>query len=122
MFLQSYNCVHCHGVEESLHHLFFSYPFAIACWSTLHLLIPSGQSSPHLFEAFKVQLHLPFFMEIVITMCWAIWTCRNDVIFRAIPTSVQNCKRIFRAEFALVILRAKPSTQSALKQWPEAYV
>jgi hypothetical protein len=61
-------------------------------------------------------------MEIVITMCWAIWTCRNDAIFRAIPALVQNCRRIFRAEFALVILRAKPSNQLALKQWLEAYV
>jgi hypothetical protein len=122
MFVQSYNCVHCHVVEESLYHLFFDCSFAIACWNTLHLLITSGQSLPQIFEAFKNQLRLPFSIEIVVTMCWAIWTCRNDVIFRNIPASIQHCKRIFKSEFALVILRAKPSYHPFIDLWLEAYV
>lgn len=43
MFLDDYNCVLCsHGVEESLFHLLFHCPFAMACWNTLNLPIPVG--------------------------------------------------------------------------------
>jgi hypothetical protein len=35
-------------------------------------------------------------MEIVIIMCWTIWSIRNDVIFKDIPASVQRCSEIFR--------------------------
>jgi hypothetical protein len=50
---------------------------------------------------------LPFFMEIIITMCWSIWMMRNDLIFHDISHTVQRCKSVFKKKFALVILRAK---------------
>ena len=46
-------------------------------------------------------------MEIVVTLCWSIWTIINDVIFMNIQASVQRCKTIFKTEFTLVILRAR---------------
>ena len=60
-----------------------------------------------IFESFKDQLQLPFFMEIVVTLCWSIWTIINDVIFMNIQASVQRCKTIFKTEFALITLRAR---------------
>jgi hypothetical protein len=45
-----------------------------------------------------------------------------DAIFRHAQPSVQNCKSIFRREFAQVILRAKSSLAPQLTQWLEAYV
>jgi hypothetical protein len=43
-------------------------------------------------------------MEIIITMCWCIWTVQNDVIFKNIKHSEQRCKTILKQEFPLVIL------------------
>jgi hypothetical protein len=123
MFLQDYNCVLCtHGVEESLFHLIFDCPFAMACWDTLNLLVPVSSSPLQIFKAFKTQLHVPFFMEILVTMCWSIWTIRNDVIFRGILASIQRCKSIFKTEFALVILRTKTSYRPTIDTWLEAFV
>jgi len=61
-------------------------------------------------------------MEVLITMCWSIWTIRNDVIFRNFPTLVQRWKSIFKQEFALVKLRAKGKYQPHLDLWIEACV
>jgi len=59
-------------------------------------------------------------MEILITMCWSIWSVRTDIIFRDIQPSVERCRAIFRKEFAQVILRAKAAYQPLVSQWPEA--
>jgi hypothetical protein len=71
---------------------------------------------------FRVQLHCPFAMEILITMCWSIWSVRNDLIFRGIQPSLQRCKAIFKREFAQVILRAKAGYEPQISQWLEVYV
>jgi hypothetical protein len=66
--------------------------FSIACWSSLQLTVPNSEDPCFIFESFRTQLHLSFFMEIIITMSWSIWTMRNDVIFRGISHSIQRCK------------------------------
>jgi hypothetical protein len=55
----------------------------------------------------KTQINRPFFMEIIVVMFWAIWTARNDVIFRNLHHSVQAAKLVFKQELAWVKLRAK---------------
>lgn len=123
MVLQDYNCVLCsHNIEESLFHLFFDCPFAMACWYSLNLVIPVNCTPLQIFEAFKAQLQIPFFLEIIVTMCWSIWTVRNDAIFRGLPISIRSCKMIFKSEFALVILRAKYSFHPDIDLWLEAFV
>jgi hypothetical protein len=123
MALDDFNCVHCTPpTEESLIHLFLACPFANACWATLHLHIQQPSDAFGTLSSFKNQLQLPLFMEIIVTMCWSIWTVMNDAIFRQIPPSVQRCKAIFRKEFAQVILRAKSSSSYLFAQWLEAYV
>ena len=67
-------------------------------------------------------LQLSFFMEIIVTVCWSIWTVRNDVIFQQVLPSVDHCKTVFRTEFAQVILRAKGKPYTFVSQWLEAYV
>jgi hypothetical protein len=88
----------------------------------LNLFIPAHTDLLQIILSLKDQLRVPFFMEIVITMCWCIWTIRNDTIFRNIPASIQPCKDIFKEEFALVILRAKGKYQPQIELWLEAYV
>jgi hypothetical protein len=123
MQLTDYTCVLCIcNVEEDLIHLLFQCPFSLACWDTLHLIVPNTSDTVNITESFRAQLQLPFFMEIIITMCWSIWTMRNDVIFSSIPHSVQRCKVVFRKEFALVILRARSKYHPTIDLWLEAFV
>lgn len=48
---------------------FFECPFAMACWSTLQILIPNSPLVPQVFQTLQDQLHLSFFMEVIVTMC-----------------------------------------------------
>ena len=112
MHLPDYNCVFCMlNVEEDLLHLLFHCPFSQACWFTLNVYIPSSNDILVILEGVKTQINQPFFMEIIIMMCWAIWILRNDIILKKLPHSIQRCKFVFK-EFALVILRAKAAFHS----------
>jgi hypothetical protein len=71
---------------------------------------------------FRVQLGVPFSMEIIISMSWAIWSVRNDAIFRNVQPQISNAKRHFRKDFAQVILRAKKPYVPSISQWLEACV
>jgi hypothetical protein len=46
-------------------------------------------------------------MEIIILMSWAIWTSRNNYIFKNENISVEGAQS-YSKEFAMVIHRAKP--------------
>lgn len=123
MHLADYNCVLCHlNVEEEIDHLLFHCPFATACWSVLSAVIP-GTSDPCLIvESLNAQLHQPFSMEIIVTMCWSIWMMRNNMIFRGILHSIRRCKEVFKKEFALVKLRAKAALHPRIDLWLDAFV
>jgi len=107
MILPTYECVCCHlRMEETLSHLFFDCPFALAYWSKLNIMI-IGNSTWQILEAVKEQINLPFFMEIIVTFYWSLWMQRNDFIFRGIHPSPQRCLQSFKKNFALVILRER---------------
>lgn len=115
-----YNCVLCLAtIEETMEHLFLQCPFAQQCWDILNLQIANPQDPISTPESFKIQLNLPFFMDIVIIMCWCIWMARNDLIFRGIQPSVPHCKDLLRKEFALVKLRAKKNRPDQMSSWIE---
>jgi hypothetical protein len=123
MYLEDYNCVLCTlNSEEDLLHLLFHCPFAVACWYSLQLFILNSEDIFVILEDLKTQLRVPFFMEIILTMCWAIWMMRNDAIFRNLAHSIQRCKAVFRHEFALVILRAKARYHPMIDQWLDNFV
>ena len=73
MALPSYLCVYCNlSVEESLPHLFLHWLFAQGCWSTIGLNV--GQSDLFItLVNLRSQLNVPFFVEVIILMCWGIW-------------------------------------------------
>jgi len=108
-------------MEETLSHLFFDCHFALACWARLNILI-MGNSSVQILEAIKIQINLPFSMDIIITFCWNIWMQRNDLIFQGIQPSPQCCMQLFKKDFALVTLRAKARYKDHMLEWLEALV
>jgi hypothetical protein len=89
MDLPDYNCVlYSLNVEEDIFISFLMALFPSSYWFSLNLMVSNNSDPLDIMESFKDQLSSPFFMEIIITMCWTIWTMRNDVIFN-IPHSVQ---------------------------------
>jgi len=122
IILPSYVCVCCNlGMDETLFHLFFDCPFALACWIKLNIVLV-GNSTWQVLEAIKEHINLPFFMEIMITFYWSLWMQRNDFIFRGIQPTPHRCFQFFMTEFALVILRAKTRHKDQMLEWLEALV
>ena len=118
MDLQDYNCILCNGsTEDSLLHLFLGCPFATQCWAWLNIQVDHNSDPFQNLLGFKEQLRVPFFMEVIILMCWTIWKARNDKIFRQIDQNLQISKQNFRDEFQLLLLRTKSSYHQGIDQW-----
>jgi len=83
MDLNSYQCALCSFlVEENSQHLFLNYDFAKMCWDVIGVDIPLMSSFPDVIPTMKYHISSQFFMETIIMICWAIWTARNELIFR----------------------------------------
>lgn len=63
-----------------------------------------------------------FFVEIIVSMFWAIWITRNDDIFRNQPHSLQTCRFVFKQELAGVKLRAKKVLGLQIQLWLDNFV
>jgi hypothetical protein len=105
MALDSYDCELClFQREEKIRHLFFSYPFAKNCWNALGINPLTWLNIDRSTKSIKRQLHVPFAMDIIVIMCWRIWTKRNAWIINNESPQAQSCFATFRKEFAMVIL------------------
>ena len=103
MAIPCVNCVLCNdSVEEDLVHLFLGHGFAKSMWNWLNLTYDERDGPLEIFETLRVQVHAPFFMEIIILLCWAIWQTRNDCIFKDLQPDLICCKRTFRNCFESV--------------------
>jgi hypothetical protein len=63
----------------------------------------------------KVHLRQPLFMEIIILICWSIWTTRNDFIFEGLTPSLYRTRRKLKDELHLLIHKAKRKSYAGLK-------
>ena len=118
MELQDYNCAICQDlVEESLSHLFIGCPFATSCWNWLQLEVDHQLDFMQNLELFRRQLQVPFFPEIIIIMCRTIWKARNGLIFNQVQPLIQESKKEFKQEFALLLLRAKRKYFPSIELW-----
>lgn len=117
MQLPSYSCVYCAlGVQKALAYLFIGCSFAQSCWATINIDIT--EDDPFLvLQDIKMQLAVPFFMEIIVTFCWNIWIQSNNLIFKGLQPLPENCLRHFKIDFAHVILRAKTRFKSSMLTW-----
>lgn len=121
--LPSYNCILCAAnAEETLEHLFLRCDLAIACWDLIGVVINDMNDSSQIFEDIRRQLGVPFFMEVMIIICWSIWTLRNDVIFRGIPASSPRGLEIFKFNFRQLLWRAKKKYFPTIVSWLEQLV
>jgi hypothetical protein len=109
-------------IEESLHHLFLDCPFAMSCWNMLGSAHVIQGNLLDTIPLFKNQIHMPFFMEIIVVMFWGIWSARNDAIFRNQHHSLQSCKLVFKQEPAWVKLRAQRNLSLQLQLWLDNFV
>jgi len=118
MHLESYNCVLCQNtVEESTQHLFLSCQFAKDCWNLIGIAIQTDNDVFTAINQIRDQSHPVFFMAVIILMCWAIWTARNDVIFKRTPASFLSVKALFLKELKLLSLRAKTRFSETFDLW-----
>ena len=123
MFLPSYNCALCNDdMEEYVDHLFLDCRIARDCWALIGLSVTSSPDMVQKFENLRNQIGKRFFMEIIIIMCWSIWTIRNDAVFREIPACSLWCLEIFRSTFKQLLWRAKKKYFPAIELWLEQAV
>jgi hypothetical protein len=116
MALDSYTCELClHQTTETLRHLFLRYHFAKNCWSAVGALVPTWLRADHATTYLRMVINKTFAMEIIIVMCWSIWKERNTWLFSNEDPSVDGCLSRSKAEFTLVILRAKGHRKSSMK-------
>jgi hypothetical protein len=109
-------------IEETVEHLFLDCELAKACWGKIGLTVDSSLNPLQIFQSFRLQLGVAFFMEVIIVMSWSIWTLRNDVIFRGIPASTLRGAEIFKDIFGLLLWRAKKKYFPAISSWLEQVV
>ena len=118
MQLPDYTCVLCNSsVEETLTHLLLECNFAQQCWAILNLQVDLDADPFQILQQFKDQLGVPFFMEIIILMSWALWITRNDLIFRQINPAVHLTLATFKTEMKMLLLRAKQSYFPEIETW-----
>lgn len=118
MHLPSFNCVLCSlGLEDTVDHLFLECPFAKNCWSLVGLTIVNTPDMFQRFESLKQQLNVKFFMEVIIILCWSIWTIRNDAIFRGLPIDCLRCLELFKFNFGQLLWRAKKKYFPLIESW-----
>ena len=118
MFLPSYDCILCNqSVEETASHLFLECSVARDCWSLINLTVVSSPNFVDRFHSFRNQINAPFFMEIIIIMCWCIWGLRNDFIFRGIQVDCLRGLTVFKEIFRQLLWRAKKKYFPAIESW-----
>jgi hypothetical protein len=118
MTLESYSCEKCiWQKEETLYHLFLRCNFAKACWNSIGMTPPRIANLEEASTNLKLQLNVPFSMEIIILMTWSIWKCQNAWLFENKDPTVQHCKNEFTKELLLVIHRARGRYDTSIPNW-----
>jgi hypothetical protein len=108
-------CIHQN--EEKLRHLIFKCPFDRNCWQAIGVTVSSWLKPDRATRRIKRSFNKPFAMEVIILMCWSIWTERNGWLFQNEDPSIQGCMSVLKRELALAIHRAKKSWAPDLQSW-----
>jgi len=123
MYLDDFGCAICQsGMEETVEHLFLKCSFAFQCWHKLGPNCNLNIEPFQLLETFKTILQVPFFMEIIVLMCWSIWRSRNALVFEPEEQSVNIVLQSFSSHFSSVIIGGKSRHVQAMKAWLDSFV
>jgi hypothetical protein len=68
---------------------------------------PVQTSTFEALEYLQIGLQSPLFMSIIVLLCWALWTERNDLTFQGIQPTIQKCHLTFVKELKLLLHRVK---------------
>lgn len=118
MQLDSYNCVLCSLLtKETSNHIFLECPFAKECWNSIGITFQSNITITEAVLEIRSQSNHHFFMISGIMMSCAIWTFRNDFIFKNIQPDVRRVKEVFKKEIQLLFLRAKSKDSLIFDLW-----
>ena len=114
-------CVLCStNNEEDLDHLFFTCPFAMACWSKLGIQwdvsINISDCVLHMIGTAEISCIL----EIFVFAAWEIWNIRNSKIFDNGSISFRLWFRKFSDQVHLHLVRVKEDKRLRLIQWLES--
>ena len=117
MSLPSYDCAICNnGIEETLQHLFFQCPLALACWNLLQVTQVDSYSFFGTIENIKSQLSSSIFMSLSILLCWTIWTARNDLIFSRNSTIFGAVQSYFQKRTLVAYASSQGKTQTSVRR------
>lgn len=105
------------AVEETNAHLFLDCQFVKNCWSLIGITIQSGSDILEAILQIMDQAHPTFFLMAAIIICWAIWTVRNDLIFKGIQPSIQAVQESFKRELKILSLRAQARLSHTFDLW-----
>jgi hypothetical protein len=105
---------------EDLDHLFFTCPFATACWSKLGYQWDMTQPLCARVLLELSRLRLPFCMEIFVFAAWEIWNLRNSKIFDdGVPTLRLWMKKV-REQVYLQLVGVREDKRSTIIRWLES--
>jgi hypothetical protein len=111
-------CVLCNTLElETRDHLFFGCPYAAACWARLHIQWDCSLPISSRFLRARNLFKGPCFMEVFVCAAWNIWKDRNDLIFKAIDSSLARWCVRFKNDLHLHTFRVKPSLVQPLSDF-----
>jgi hypothetical protein len=122
MDLTDYSCVlYRQNAEESLFHLFFECHFSKWCWRFVKVQWNTALLPQDMLIRARRQFNSKIFREVIMVAGWTIWCHLNAVIFDGATISLSRWRAAFKDEFALIIQRAKPSTNRLLKSWLSSF-
>lgn len=118
MELESYTCDLCILQRtETTAHRFLRCNFARSCWQLIGIQFNSTRNIAQMISKIRRHLQVPFFMDIIILMCWSIWTTRNEWTFRNVDPTREGGMRKFVEEFFLLRHRVNEDRFGLMKSW-----
>jgi hypothetical protein len=69
--------------------------------------VPTWLKADRATRRIKRALNKSFAMEVIILMCWSIWTQRNGWLFQNNDPSIQRCISSLKSELVMAIHRTK---------------
>jgi hypothetical protein len=112
-------CVLCdNNTPKDIYHLFFSCPFALACWQKLgfqwNMSLPICDRIWEVADSGSAQ---PFALDFFIMAAWEIWNIRNLVISDNGVVSPQVWLRKFKSQGYLHLVRVRENARSSFIQF-----